>query len=101
MEVKEMAKVTKEQVQKIADVARLDINDEETEVLVKQLSDMLDYADVLKELDAEGIEPLYQVHEHTNVTRKDEPRQWITQEEAFKNTAVHKDNQFQVPSILE
>lgn len=99
--MKEMAKVTKEQVEKIADVARLDINEEETEVLVQQLNDMLNYADVLKDLDTEGVEPLYQVHEHTNVLRKDEPRQWITQEDALKNASVHKDQQFQVPSILE
>ncbi|HHU19366.1 MAG TPA: Asp-tRNA(Asn)/Glu-tRNA(Gln) amidotransferase subunit GatC [Bacilli bacterium] len=96
-----MAKVTKDQVKKIADVARLDINEEETEVLVQQLSDMLSYADVLKDLDTEGVEPLYQVHEHTNVLRKDEPRQWITQDEALKNATIKKDGQFQVPSILE
>lgn len=99
--MKEMAKVTKEQVEKIADVARLDINEEETEVLVQQLNDMLNYADVLKDLDTDGVEPLYQVHEHTNVLRKDEPRQWITQEDALKNASVHKNGQFQVPSILE
>lgn len=99
--MKEVAKVTKEQVKQIADTARLDISDEEADVFAQRLSEMLGYADVLKELDTEGIEPLYQVHDHTNVFRKDEPREWITQEEALKNAAVHKDGQFEVPSILE
>ncbi|WP_440896562.1 Asp-tRNA(Asn)/Glu-tRNA(Gln) amidotransferase subunit GatC [Amphibacillus sp. Q70] len=96
-----MPDISKEQVKKIADVARLAITEEEIEVRMKQLSEMMKYATVLNDLDTSHVEPTTHVLDFNNVMRKDEPRQWISQEEALKNAPNQKDGQFRVPSILE
>ncbi|MDO6658796.1 Asp-tRNA(Asn)/Glu-tRNA(Gln) amidotransferase subunit GatC, partial [Anaerobacillus sp. 1_MG-2023] len=51
-------------------------------------------------LDTDGIEPTTHVLDLKNIMRKDEPKEWITQEEAFKNAPDHEDGHFRVPSIL-
>lgn len=99
-EVKEMVEITQDEVKKYADIARLALTEEEVERYAKELTEMMKYADVLKELDTSNVEPTTHVHNFKNVMRKDEPRQWITKEDALKNAKEHKDGQFRVPSIL-
>ncbi len=67
-------KLTKEQVQKIAQLARLKLTDEEMERYAGQLTNILDYVDILKELDTTGVSETSQVTGLTNVTRTDEAR---------------------------
>lgn len=101
LEVNEMADISKEQVRHVADLARLSLTDEEVELFAKQLGDIIDYAELLNELDTEGVEPTTHVLDLKNVMRKDEPKKWITQEEALKNAPDVQDGQFRVPAILE
>lgn len=101
LEVNEMADISKEQVKRVADLARLALTDEEVELFAKQLGDIIDYAELLNELDTEGVEPTTHVLDLKNVMRKDEPKKWITQEEALKNAPDVQDGQFRVPAILE
>lgn len=96
-----MVSISKEQVEQYADIARLAITEEEAELYAKELTEMMKYGDALKDLDTSKVEPLIHVRDVKNVMRKDEPRQWITQEEALKNASDHKDGQFRVPAILE
>ncbi|MGM8215996.1 Asp-tRNA(Asn)/Glu-tRNA(Gln) amidotransferase subunit GatC [Bacillaceae bacterium W0354] len=96
-----MSKISKEQVKHVANLARLAITDEEAEMYSEQISDIIDFAEQLNELDTSNIEPTTHVLDMKNVLRKDEPRQWISQEEALKNAPDKKDGQFRVPSILE
>ncbi len=65
-------KLTKEQVQHVAKLARLGLSDKEVEKLQTQLSGILDYVDMLNEVDTEGVLPTAQVTGLKNVTRKDE-----------------------------
>ncbi|KKE78880.1 Asp-tRNA(Asn)/Glu-tRNA(Gln) amidotransferase subunit GatC [Oceanobacillus caeni] len=95
-----MADISKEQVKHVAHLARLAVTEEEVEQLTKDLGAIIDYAEQLNELDTENVEPTTHVLEMKNVMRKDEARQWITQEEALKNAPDKKDGQFRVPSIL-
>lgn len=101
MEVHKMAEITKEQVKHVANLARLEVTEEEAEMFTKQLSSIIKFAEQLNEIDTDGIEPTTHVLDLKNVMRKDEPREWITREEALKNAPDHKDGQFRVPSILE
>lgn len=64
--------LSKEQVEKIALLARLGLKEEEKEVFAKQLSSILDYVEKLKEVETEGIEPTAQVTGLVNVYRDDE-----------------------------
>ncbi|MFC4388963.1 Asp-tRNA(Asn)/Glu-tRNA(Gln) amidotransferase subunit GatC [Gracilibacillus marinus] len=96
-----MSEITKEQVKHVANLARLAITDEEVERMTKQLADIINYAELLNELDTDGVEPTTHVLDLKNVMRKDEPREWITKEDALKNAPDQQDGQFRVPSILE
>ncbi|RKQ34625.1 Asp-tRNA(Asn)/Glu-tRNA(Gln) amidotransferase subunit GatC [Oceanobacillus halophilus] len=96
-----MADISKEQVKHVAHLARLAVTDEEVEQLTEELGAIIHYAEQLNELDTDNVEPTTHVLDIKNVMRKDEPREWITQEEALKNAPDKKDGQFRVPSILE
>ena len=96
-----MVEITKKQIMKTADTARLEVTDEEADILRKELTDMFKSFDVLKELDTTDIEPTIHPNDQQNVFRNDESKEWITQEEALKNAKMPKNGQFQVPSILE
>ncbi|KAB8130122.1 Asp-tRNA(Asn)/Glu-tRNA(Gln) amidotransferase subunit GatC [Gracilibacillus oryzae] len=96
-----MADISKEQVKHVANLARLAITDEEVERMTKQLADIINYAELLNELDTDNVKPTTHVLDLKNVMRKDEPREWISKEDALKNAPDQKDGQFRVPSILE
>ncbi|SET39146.1 aspartyl/glutamyl-tRNA(Asn/Gln) amidotransferase subunit C [Oceanobacillus limi] len=95
-----MAEISKDQVKHVANLARLEMNDQEAEMFTEQLSSIITFAEQLNELDTEGVDPTTHVLELKNVMRKDEPRKWITKEEAMKNAPDQENGQYRVPSIL-
>ncbi|WP_226035425.1 Asp-tRNA(Asn)/Glu-tRNA(Gln) amidotransferase subunit GatC [Aquibacillus saliphilus] len=96
-----MSEISKEQVKHVAHLARLAITEEEVEKMTKQLGDIIEYAELLNDLDTENVEPTTHVLNLKNVMRKDNPREWINKEDALNNAPDKKDGQFRVPSILE
>jgi len=69
-----MAKLTPAQVRHIAKLARLKIEDAEVEKFATELTSILDYVDMLQEVDTEGVEPTAQVTGLHNVFREDAVR---------------------------
>ena len=65
--------LSKDEVRKIARLARLNLSDEEIERYQKELSEILDYVKKLDNINTDNIEPLYQVTGLTHVTRGDDP----------------------------
>jgi len=63
--------LSKDQVQKIANLARIEITDEEAEKYLKELSDILGFVEKLNEADTEGIEPIAHITGAKNITRED------------------------------
>lgn len=96
-----MARITKENVEHVANLARLSFTDEELETFTKQLDDIIGFAEQLNELDTENVEPTTHVLELSNVLRNDESREWLTNEEALKNAPDKQDGQVKVPAVLE
>ncbi|WP_394219496.1 Asp-tRNA(Asn)/Glu-tRNA(Gln) amidotransferase subunit GatC [Halobacillus trueperi] len=96
-----MSRISKEEVKHVANLARLAITDEEATTFTKQLDDIITYAEQLNELDTTGVEPTTHVLDLKNVMRKDEPKKWISQDDALKNAPDKQDGQFKVPSVLE
>jgi aspartyl-tRNA(Asn)/glutamyl-tRNA(Gln) amidotransferase subunit C len=95
-------KLTKEQVQKIAQLARLKLTPEEEERLTTQLTDILNYVDILKELDTKGVPETSQVTGLTNVTRPDEARGTLaTPDELLDCSSLPKvDHQIRIKRIM-
>ncbi|WP_411954855.1 Asp-tRNA(Asn)/Glu-tRNA(Gln) amidotransferase subunit GatC [Alkalibacillus sp. S2W] len=96
-----MSKISKDQVKHVADLARLAISEEEAEKYSEQLSAIIDFSEQLNELDTTNVEPTTHVLDMKNVMRADEPKEWISKEDALKNAPDQKDGQFRVPSILD
>ena len=95
-----MTKVTREEVEHIANLARLQISSEETEEMANTLESILDFAKQNDSADTEGIEPTYHVLDLQNVLRDDKAIEGIPQELALKNAKETEDGQFKVPSIM-
>jgi aspartyl-tRNA(Asn)/glutamyl-tRNA(Gln) amidotransferase subunit C len=73
--------LTGEQVKHIAKLARLGITAEESEKYAGQLSDILDYVELLKEIDTSSVEPTSQVTGLKNVTREDKKERFCEKSE--------------------
>ena len=93
--------LTVAQVEEIALLARLDLSKQEKEKFRAQLSAILDYAELLQELDASNVPPTAQVTGLTGVMREDEARPSLTQEQALKNAPAHQEGFVTVPVVLE
>ncbi len=92
--------VNREDVEHIAELARLRFSEEELNNFTGQLNDILAYVDKLNELDTENVEPLSHPVEGNNVFREDEVKPSIDRDEALKN-APEKDEQFfHVPKVI-
>ena len=94
-------KLTREQVVGIAELARLDLTEEEFSLFREQLSEVLEYAERLQALDTDAIPPTATVLPARNVMRADEPRPSLTREDILANAPEAKDGCFQVQAILE
>ena len=94
-------KLTLEEVMHIAELARLQLTEQEMARYAEQLSDILDYAARLQSVDTSGISPTERVSNTGNVLRKDESRQGLSQKELLANAPETEKGQFKVPPILE
>ena len=94
-------KITMAEVEHVARLARLELNEQEKEKMRAQLDSILSYIDKLNELDTSGVEPTSHVLPLTNVFREDGVRPSLSQEEALANAPDRHDLLFRVPRILE
>jgi aspartyl-tRNA(Asn)/glutamyl-tRNA(Gln) amidotransferase subunit C len=93
--------ISKEQVEHVARLARLEVSEDEKAMFARQLSGILTYMDQLKELDTKGVEPTATVLPTDNVFRDDNVRPSLPQEKALANAPDQADGFFRVPKILE
>lgn len=94
-------KITKEEIEHIAMLARLSLSENEKELFRSQLSNILDYIEKLNELDTKEIEPTSHVLSLSNVMRDDIPTSSIPREEALMNAPARTEKFFRVPKIIE
>lgn len=94
-------KITKEEVEHVARLARLELTEEEKERMRAQLDSILQYMEKLNELDTAGVEPTSHAIPMVNVMREDELRPCLPQEEALANAPDRQDLFFRVPRIIE
>jgi aspartyl-tRNA(Asn)/glutamyl-tRNA(Gln) amidotransferase subunit C len=94
-------KITPQEVEHVARLARLELSEPEKERMRAQLDSVLSYIDKLNELDTSAVEATSHVLPLTNVFREDEVRPSLSQEEALANAPDRHDHLFRVPKILE
>ncbi len=96
-----MSKLTRDDVLKLAQLARLDLDDDEVEGFRKELSEILQYVEQLSSLDVAGLKPTNQVTGLTNVTREDKERDYGYEPAALlKNVPAVKEGQIKVKRMV-
>jgi aspartyl-tRNA(Asn)/glutamyl-tRNA(Gln) amidotransferase subunit C len=94
-------RLSRAQVDHVADLAQLALTDQEKELFRQQLSSILDYARRLQQLDTGDIAPTATVLPLENVMRDDEIRPSLPLDDALANAPNVEDGCFQVPLVLE
>lgn len=96
-----MADVTRDDVLKLARLARLDLSDDEVERYRADLAEILQYVQQLDGVDVSGLEPTSQVTGLVNVTRADEVKDYgYTPDDLLKNVPETLDGQIKVKRML-
>lgn len=93
--------IDKNTVYKVADLARIEIKDNEVDHLTEEMNKILTFMEKLNELDTDGVKPLVYMNEEANVWREDVAKNEISTVDGLKNSAVHNENFFLVPKIIE
>jgi len=88
-------------VKYIAHLARLSLTPEEEQKIGAQLGNILGYIEKLKEVDVTRVEPTAHAFPLVNVTRPDETRPSLSNEEALMNAPAKANGLFIVPKIVE
>jgi len=104
-------KVTEKDVAYVADLANLELTDQERQRMLKDLNSILDYIDRLNELDTSDVPPMAQISarfgqaEPTNEGRagwrEDVPRPSLPHTEAMKNAPETDGDFFKVPRVID
>ncbi len=92
--------LTRQEVEKIAHLARLALTDAEIAEYQVQLSAVLDYAEILNELDLNDIEPTAHAVSRNNVVREDTVEPSLPMEDVLRNAAQQQQEQFLIQSVL-
>jgi len=96
-----MSKLSRDDVLKLARLARLDVSDAEVEEYSRELSEVLQYVEQLGEINIEGLKATNQVNGLTNVMRKDELKDYgYDVMELRKNLPAEKDDHIQVKRMI-
>ena len=95
-----MAKLTKEEVKHVANLARLAISEEEAEKFAEQLGKITEFAEQLNELDTTNVEPTTHVLPLVNVMREDVATKGLDREVMMLNVKEQEDGQVKVPAIM-
>lgn len=96
-----MATLTREDVLKLARLARIELSDEEVDEFAGEFSEILAYVEKLQSVNVDGLQPTSQVTGLTNVTRNDEVLDYGYQpKDLLKNVPKVKDEQIKVNKMI-
>jgi len=93
-------KITIEDVEHVASLARLTFTEEEKKLYAQQLSTILHYIDKLNELDTKDIEPTSHAIRLKNVFRDDRTKKSISQDRSLSNAPQKDKGSFVVPKVI-
>ena len=96
-----MAKTSELDVAYVARLARINLTETEANVFQKQLDDVLQYVEKLRQADITNVEPAAHALPILNVFREDAPRDWFTAEQALSNAPRKANGLFIVPKVVE
>ena len=93
--------LSRKDVEKIADLARLELSEAEKRLYQEQLSAILAYAERLNELDLQDVPPTASAVPLTNVMREDEVRPSLVLEDTLFNAPEADQDQFKIQPVFD
>ena len=93
--------ISDETIEYVGILAKLELSDEEKETAKKDMGRMLDYIDMLNELDTSAVEPMSHVFTMTNVFREDVVTNGDDRDNMLKTAPECKDGSYKVPKTVE
>jgi aspartyl-tRNA(Asn)/glutamyl-tRNA(Gln) amidotransferase subunit C len=94
-------KISREDVEKVAKLARLQLSAEQVDEFTGQLGAILEYVEKMNELDTDNVEPLAHCLPVSNVFRDDEVKESLGTAETLANAPQRDGEFFRVPKILD
>ena len=95
-----LVKITKNEVLHVAELARLELDEESIERFAGQIGEILEYVDTLNQLDTKDIKPTSHAIFLNNAFRQDEEREHLDNDEALANAPEKEDGGFIVPKVV-
>jgi aspartyl-tRNA(Asn)/glutamyl-tRNA(Gln) amidotransferase subunit C len=92
--------IDREQVKKVAHLARLEITSDEEEQFTTQLNSILDYFEQLSELNTDNVQPTTRAIETSNITRPDKLEPFPNKTDLLNSAPEQDGNYFRVPKIM-
>ena len=92
--------LSRDDVAKVALLARLQFSDEELDTMTKQLGQIVEYIDQLSELNTDGVQPMAHAADITNVFADDVLHASLPRERALQNAPKHDGEYYRVPPVL-
>lgn len=93
--------VSLEETKKIAELARLQLSEDELKKYQFHLNEILTYVEKLNELDTDEIQPTYYVQTSRETLREDRTKPSLTLEEVMQNAPAHGNDFFRVPKVIQ
>ena len=93
--------ISKEQVNYTANLARIELTEDELNILSRHLDDIIKFIDKLKDIDIKEVAPCGHVIPIRNVFREDKAHKSLDVKDALQNAPAKENNFFKVPKVIE
>ncbi len=94
-------KITRDVLDKIAHLARLEIQEQDAEKVMQDMTEIINWVEKLKEVNTEGVEPLTTMSHEINALREDVVAPHLNHENALRAAPSKDDDFFRVPKVLD
>jgi aspartyl-tRNA(Asn)/glutamyl-tRNA(Gln) amidotransferase subunit C len=95
------AMISREEVKKVSLLARLSLSEDELDRMTHQLAAILQYMDLLGEVNTDGVEPMAHALDVADVFREDRVRPSLARDQALTNAPNRDDECYLVPAVFE
>lgn len=92
--------VSREEILHIANLARLNLEENEIDTYIEHLQDILNFANIVNNAPVDGLDITIGAHEAKNVFRKDEIQVFEDNEALLQNAPTREQNMFKIPKVI-
>ena len=92
--------ISKDEIKHIANLSSLNLTEKEIEKYAKEVSEILEYAETVNNVDTSMVKETIGANTNYNVFRKDEIKQSVSKEDLLKNAPSAEDGMFRIPKVL-